>query len=436
MKLFGSSGIRGLALSEITVDLVQNLGSVLGTLCGSVVIGHDPRTSGPLFTNALISGLLSTGCEVGTVGMVSTPTLAHATRNFDCGVMITASHNPPEYNGLKFINPDGSGFGISQMEKIERMYSENKSKKAKWDEISVPVSYPNAISEHIESIERAIPNMDLKVVIDCGCGAASTTTPYLFRRLGCEVISINCQPDGFFPGRKSEPTKESLTTLIQSVRTHKADLGIAHDGDADRMVAVDEKGNFVGGDSLLSLFAAKEVKNSIVVPVNASMAVNKVVGDAEVIRTKVGDVFISQKIKEHSADFGGEPSGTWIFPSQSLCPDGIFAACKLAELVVSEPLSIAVEKLPRFPRKKGTLECPNNRKYKVLEDLKKPLENLGYLHLNTQDGVRAEFEDSWTLVRASGTEPKIRITVEAEEEKSAQGLYDKVYDMVKGCVVQ
>jgi phosphoglucosamine mutase len=368
--------------------------------------------------------------------MVSTPTLAYTARKFDCGVMITASHNPPQYNGLKFINPDGSGFGTSQMEEMEAMLSEEKSRKANWDEISSPISYPNAIEEHIENIEKAISKMDLKVVIDCGCGAASTTTPYLFRRLGCNVISINCQPDGFFPGRKSEPTEESLTTLIQSVKAHGADLGIAHDGDADRMVAVDENGDFVGGDSLLSLFAKKEVKRSIVVPVNASMAVNKVVGDAEVIRTKVGDVFISQMIKEQDADFGGEPSGTWIFPSQSLCPDGIFAACKLAELVVSEPLSVAIKKLPTFPRKKGTLECPNDRKYKVLEDLKKSLEDMGYLKLNTQDGVRAEFEDSWTLVRASGTEPKIRITVEAEEEKSAQELYDKVYGMVKGCVSQ
>ncbi len=436
MKLFGSSGIRGLALSEINLDLVQNLGFIIGSIKDSVVIGHDPRTTGPLFANALISGLLSTGCEVGTTGMVSTPTLAYAARNFHCGIMITASHNPPQYNGLKFINPDGSGFGISQMEEIESLLSKGHHKKANWDEIKAPISNPNAVTEHIESIEKAIHKMDLKVVIDCGCGAASTTTPYLFRRLGCEVISINCQPDGFFPGRKSEPTEESLTTLIHSVKVHEADLGIAHDGDADRMVAVDEKGNFVGGDSLLSLFAKKEVKRSIVVPVNASMAVNKVVGDAEVIRTKVGDVFISQMIKERNADFGGEPSGTWIFPGQSLCPDGIFAACKLAELVISKPLSIAIGELPRFPRKKGTVECPNERKYKVLEDLKKPLEDMGYVELNTQDGVRAEFEGSWTLVRASGTEPKIRITVEAEEEKSAQGLYDKVFEIVKGCVSQ
>ncbi len=436
MKLFGSSGIRGLALSEITVELVQDLGEVLGTIHESVVIGHDPRTSGPLFENALISGLLSTGCEVFTTAMVSTPTLGFTARNFDCGVMITASHNPPEYNGLKFINPDGSGFGVAQMEEIERMLDEEKRKKANWDEIRIPKHYPNAIAEHIESIENNFDQMDLKIVVDCGCGAASTTTPYLFRRLGCQVISINCQPDGFFPGRKSEPTRESLTTLMQTVKAHNADLGIAHDGDADRMVAVDETGTFVGGDSLLTLFAKNEVKKSIVVPVNASMAVDNIVGDAKVIRTRVGDVFISQKIKEHSADFGGEPSGTWIFPSQNLCPDGIFAACKLAELVISEPLSQQISKLPKYPRKKGTLSCGNERKYKVLDDLKKPLEDLGYMDLSTQDGVRAQFESSWALIRASGTEPIIRITVEAEDESQAGKLFDKIYELVKGCVAQ
>jgi phosphoglucosamine mutase len=223
---------------------------------------------------------------------------------------------------------------------------------------------------------------------------------------------------------------------MQTVKSNDADLGIAHDGDADRMVAVDEKGNFVGGDSLLTLFAKNEVKKSIVVPVNASMAVDKMVGNAEVIRTKVGDVFISQKIKEHSADFGGEPSGTWIFPSQNLCPDGIFAACKLAEFVVSEPLSNQISVLPKFPRIKGSILSSNEKKYKVLEELKTLFEDQGYKDLNTQDGIRVQFENSWTLVRASGTEPKIRITVETEDEVSAEKLYDKIYEFVKGCAAQ
>jgi phosphoglucosamine mutase len=268
---------------------------------------------------------------------------------------------------------------------------ENKISKASWDAIKAPKPYQNAIEEHIDSIEKKVNPMDLKVVIDCGCGAASTITPYLFARLGCKVVSINCQPDGFFPGRSSEPTSKSLSLLMECVVSNNADLGIAHDGDADRMVAVDEKGNFVGGDPLLTLFAKHEVKNSVVVPVNASMAVDDLVGDAKVIRTKVGDVFVSQKIKEYSADFGGEPSGTWIFPDQNLCPDGIYAAVKLAELVEKEPLSQQIHNLPKYPRKKGTLSCTNERKYAALDELKKQFDNLGYKDLNTQDGLRIQF---------------------------------------------
>ena len=172
------------------------------------------------------------------------------------------------------------------------------------------------------------------------------------------------------------------------------------------------------------------------VPVNASMAVDVLVGDAKVIRTKVGDVFVSQKIKEHSADFGGEPSGTWIFPDQNLCPDGIYAAVKLAELVVKEPLSKQIQNLPISPRKKGTLSCANERKYAALDELKKQFDNLGYKDLDTQDGLRIQFVNSWALVRASGTEPKIRITIEARDNLEVEKLYDNIYELVKGCVTQ
>jgi phosphoglucosamine mutase len=434
MKLFGSSGIRGVINKEISIELAMNLGEVLGTIHKRVVLGHDPRTSRLLMLNAFTSGLLSTGSEVHTTGMVTTPTLANAARNFDCGVMITASHNPPEYNGLKFINPDGSGFNIKQMQEIEEMVAKKKVSKAKWESIKIITPYQNAIDEHIDRILSSVNKMDLKVVVDCGCGAASTITPYLFRKLGCDVITLNCQPDGFFPGRKSEPTQENLSSLMKAVIHNKADLGIAHDGDADRMVAVDEKGSFIDGDALLALFSKHEVKKSVVVPVNASMAIDEIVGKAKVIRTKVGDVFISEMIKKYNADFGGEPSGTWIFPRQSLCPDGIFAAARLAELITKEKLSSQISALPKYPREKGTIKCPNHRKFDTLDLVEKKLRELNIKEISKDDGVRAEFDRAWVLVRASGTEPKIRITVEAEDEEEVNKLYNKVYEIVKGCV--
>jgi phosphoglucosamine mutase len=434
MKLFGSSGIRGIVNRDITVNLAMDIGCVLGTLHNRLVIGHDTRVSRDFFLHAIASGLLSTGCEVATTGMVTTPTLAYAARTFDCGIMITASHNPPEYNGIKFFNPDGSGFGVSQMEEIEGMLESRNFKTAHWKEIKSLTHYENAVEEHMDEIIKNSPKMDLKVVVDAGCGAASTITPNLFSKLGCRVITLNCQPDGLFPGRASEPNKENLTALMETVVASGADLGIAHDGDADRMVAVDEKGNYSGGDSLLALFAGFEVKKRIVVPVNASMAVDNVVGDADVIRTKVGDVFISQKIKECGADFGGEPSGTWIFPEHSLCPDGIYAAVRLAQCVSDEPLSSQIARLPSYPRKKTTISCQNKKKNEVLELVKGQLESLNPTDIHCMDGVRAQFDSAWVLVRASGTEPKIRITVEAKNEAEARSLYDNVYEVVRGCV--
>lgn len=434
MKLFGSSGIRGVINKEISVELAINLGEILGTIHKRVVLGHDPRTSRHLMFHAFASGLLSTGSEVHITGMVSTPTLANAAKNFDCGVMITASHNPPEYNGLKFINPDGSGFNIKQMHEIEEMVAKKKVSKAKWESIKNITPYQNAIDDHIDRILSSVNKMDLKVVVDCGCGAASTITPYLFRKLGCDVITLNCQPDGFFPGRKSEPTKENLSSLMKAVIHNDADLGIAHDGDADRMVAVDEKGSFVDGDALLALFSKHEVKKSVVVPINASMAIDEIVGKAKVIRTKVGDVFISEMIKKYNADFGGEPSGTWIFPRQGLCPDGVFAAARLAQLITKEKLSLQISALPKYPREKGTIKCPNHRKFGALDSVEKRLQELNIKEISTDEGVRAKFDRAWVLVRASGTEPKIRITVEAEDKKEAHRLYDKVYEIVKGCV--
>jgi phosphoglucosamine mutase len=436
MKLFGSSGIRGVMNQEITSELALRVGEVIGSMYDRVIMGYDPRTSNHLALSALTSGLLSAGGRAYHAGLTTTPTLAHAARNFDCGLMITASHNPPEYNGIKFFNPDGSGFGFDQMQAIEDMFFEGGTRTSGWQDIRGVSTYENAVSEHMDSIRKMISPLDLKVVVDCGCGAASNITPFLLRQLGCRVITLNSQPDGFFPGRGSEPSKENIQSLISSVVSVNADLGIAHDGDADRVVAVDEKGNYVGGDPLLVLFAKHEVKNSIVVPVNASMAISTVVGSAEVIYTKVGDVFISESIKKNRSDFGGEPSGTFIFPKHNLCPDGIFAACRLAELVCKEPLSEQVSDLPRYPRKKGTFACPNNTKSIFMSSIATRLIEINPVKVSTQDGIRIQFDSSWALIRPSGTEPKIRITVEATDDVVVEDLYEKIILISRECVTQ
>ncbi|MCK5548072.1 MAG: phosphoglucosamine mutase, partial [Thermoplasmata archaeon] len=330
-------------------DLAMSVGNSVGSLYRDIVLGYDTRASNVMMSNAVLSGALLSGAGIHMAGMVSTPTLATAAGRFNCGIMITASHNPPEYSGIKLWNHDGSAFDTSQMEKVEDSVLKRKYKKVAWKDI-VPVSrYDGAIKEHMEKVLDSISESKVKVVVDCMNGAASVVTPYLLKRMGCEVIAINSRPDGSFLGRTPEPTEENLEHLKSYVRAVRADLGIAHDGDGDRMVAVDEKGNYVSGDKLLSLFCGFEAIKSVVVPFNASMVIEEQLRNIRIHRCKVGDVFVVETIKRTGADFGGEPSGTYIFPKHSLCPDGIYAAARLVEIVKKSRLSRLIGRMPSYP---------------------------------------------------------------------------------------
>ena len=435
MGLFGSSGIRGVVNEMMTPELALKAGRALGLTYKRVVVGHDPRTSSAMVENALVAGLLSSGARVTRVGLVSTPTLAYAARRFDCGVMVTASHNPPEYNGLKFWNPDGMAFSLQQQGELERLiYSDIKG--VSWASMAQETTANDAIFDHIAVILKNVKPCSLKVVVDCGCGSASTITPYVLREMGCRVIALNSQPDGFFPARDPEPIDENLAQLKETVRATGADLGIAHDGDADRMMAVDETGRLVTGDELLAYFCRYEVRGSVACPVDASMAVDRCGNDVKVYRTRIGDAFVSEQVRAVSADFGGETSGTWIFPRISYCPDGIYAAAKIAELVsLNGSLSKAVAALPRYPLRRGGLKFKDlNCKAAIMGGVKAAIEAERYESLNTLDGLRVQYDDGWILIRPSGTEPKIRITAEAVDAQAAEKLYARAESIVKRCI--
>jgi len=425
--LFGSSGIRGKANKEITPELALKIGLAMGSLHESCVVGHDPRTSGEMIEHAVISGLLSAGCNVTRIGMVSTPTLAFAARKYDCGVMVTASHNPPEYIGVKLWNSDGMAFNTGQQIEIESLIANKRWKLAQWSSIG-KVSEARAVEEHAENILDKVGSSSLKVVVDCGCGAASTITPYVLRRMGCKVITLNSQPDGFFPARNPEPVEKNLDGLKKAVVAFEADLGIAHDGDADRMMAIDARGRFVAGDKLLAVFGLREAKKSIVVPVDTSMMVDDVLKGRKIYRTRVGDVYVAEELKKRNADFGGEPSGSWIFPGISLCPDGIYAAARLVEIVENEGrLDSMIDELPSYPIKRGGVACSNEKKESAMKKISLELKKLG--SVSSIDGIRVEAKNGWILVRPSGTEPVIRITAEAR--KGLEGLYSKAERIVK-----
>jgi len=426
MQLFGTSGIRRVVDKNL-IQLALKVGLAVGNVYNNIVVGYDTRTSSESMKHALISGLLAAGSRGCDAGVIPTPTLAFAAREFDAGAIITASHNPPEYNGIKLLNPDGSAFGSDQQKQIEEMILDGSLSVALWDKIKSSSIYSGAVEKHIERILRDFPGgLKLKVVLDCGCGAASVVTPYLSRRLGCEVVTLNCYPSGFFP-HAIEPTESNLGDLMRATREFSADLGIAHDGDGDRMMAVDDKGRFIPGDKLLALFAQGAGAKGVVTTIDASMTIDEM--GFSITRTRVGDNYVSEELKK-GGGFGGEPSGSWIFPNISLCPDGIYAAARLVAMASRQKLSQLVDSIPHYPLLRGNISSEGV----VMSKLKRQLKAMEPLSVSNIDGIKLNFEDGWLLIRASGTEPKIRVTAEAKSEARVRQLYDNGIGTIRECM--
>ncbi|MFO8132720.1 MAG: phosphoglucosamine mutase [Thermoplasmatota archaeon] len=433
--MFGTSGIRGRANQEVTVELACSVGNAVGSRHGSVVIGHDPRTSSRMLQSAVTAGALAAGAMVTDVGLVSTPTLAHAARLHDVGVMITASHNPPEYNGVKLFNPDGSGFSIEQSTKIEAGM-EQRSRTA-WNQVQdVQTSY-NAVTEHMAAVLDAVPPVErqFKVVVDCGNGTTGTITPYMLRELGCQVVALNAQPDGFFPAHDPEPVPGNLGELMHLVAAGDADLGLAHDCDGDRVVAIASDGTYVPNDRLLALLARRLYPGgTIAVPVDTSLIVDAMLPDASITRTRVGDIYISEELKKSDGDFGGEPSGTYVFPSFSYCPDGVYAAAVIASMAAEQPLEDDLADMPGYELRRGAVSSSRKKIMAGMADIEDEVEQLDCDDVTMVDGVRVAWSDRWALIRPSGTEPKVRVSVEAATAEQADELYQQLIDLVRRCI--
>ena len=425
-QLFGTSGIRHV-VDNWLLQLSLRVGLAVGNIYGNVVIGCDTRTSSSALKHACIAGLSASGAKCCDVGVLPTPTLAFATREFKAGVMITASHNPPEYNGIKLINPNGTAFDSRQQQEIEEVLRADSISVASWQEIKPGIIHDGAIYRHIERILRDFPTkFKLKVAVDCGCGAASVITPYLLRRLGCEVIGLNCYPSIHFP-RDIEPTEANLSDLMKATKELGADLGIAHDGDGDRMMAIDDSGRFIPGDKLLRILAQGIGAIKIVTTIDASAVIEEITTDIK--RTRVGDPYVSEELKK-GGDFGGEPSGSWIFPNISLCPDGIYAAAQMVAIASQHKLSQLVDSIPHYPIIRGSI----NSNGVTISTLEQRLMAMEPLSASNIDGIKLNFEDGWLLIRISGTEPKIRLTAEAKSEARAQQLYDSGIKAIRECM--
>ena len=384
-----------------------------------------------MVAQALVCGATAAGAEVHDAGMVSTPTLARAASKFGCGIMVTASHNPAQYNGVKLWNPDGSAFDTEQMETVEDRIDSPLPAKG-WRDVGRFRILEGAERGHIEAILGGVGASEASVVVDCGCGAAFRVSPLTLREMGCSVLSLNAQPDGFFPARTPEPTEEALSDLKAAVVQRKADAGIAHDGDGDRMVAVDDRGRFVSGDRLIALFASAMNAQGVVAPMDASMVLDEMVGQVE--RCKVGDVYVAEALKRTGLGFGGEPSGTYIFPRQTYCPDGVLAGALLASMLSEQRLSDRLDALPSFPSARGSRPFRAEQRKELLQRLGSEMSGLDCDRLLTLDGFRAEFSDGWFLIRLSGTEPKVRTTVEARDEEEMRRLQAVMENIMGRCL--
>ena len=429
-KLFGTSGIRGKIGSEVTCELALNVGKSLATYLrneGKVVIGFDTRTTNEMLDQAICAGLLESGVDVVKIGMVPTPLVGYATEKLDAdaGIMLTASHNPSQYNGIKLWNKNGMAYKSSQEAEIENIYNNKLYESVTWDKIG-SISFNEEIkNQYIDDlIDMVEIKQGLKVVIDCASGAGSEISPLVFRKAGCQVTTLNSQPDGFFPGRNPEPNAENLQNLMKTVVAVGADLGIAHDGDADRMITVDENGNISPFDSLLALIS-KEFEGDIVTTVDAGLCMDESV-KGEVIRTPVGDVNIAEVIIEKNASFGGEPSGTWLHPDFCMCPDGILSGLRMAELISKKgKLSDLLSEIPSYPNIREKITCSKEAKIEVMKNIEYLLKEAfdDIKDINSLDGIRLTFsDDSWVLIRPSGTEDYVRITLESRDVKRAEEI--------------
>jgi phosphoglucosamine mutase len=441
--LFGSSGIRGLANIEITPLLVQKIGSALATIKkGSyTVVGRDVRVTGPMFENALLSGITSGGGNAGLVDVLPTPVIAWLTKELDAdyGLAITASHNPPEYNGLKIFNENGLSLTQNEQKQLEKVLISNRFEICDWDNIG-KVERLNISDKYVEALKDSIIiERTWKVACDLYCGATATIAKKIFNSFGAKTNFINGQPDGYFPAGNPEPTKETLQRLVQVIKTTKADIGFGFDGDGDRMMVVDENGVPISGDKLLATYARHIVEKNgggvIVTHVGASLSVEDMVEpvNGKVIRVKVGDSFIAEEMVRQKAVFGGEPIGAWIMPEIHMCPDGLLSALKLMEALEDKELKLSefVAKTPEYPNENIKIVTKNKTKLMkvILKNYRKIFPKIS--KVNTLDGLRIEFEDGWILIRASGTEPIIRLTAECRDKDNLENIIEKGKNLIK-----
>lgn len=432
------SGIRGIYGESFTPDMAVRFAAHFGIICGrgTIVIGRDSRTTGEALTHAVVSGLLSVGCNVVNLGVVSTPTVLLAVEDSDAsgGLSITASHNPQNWNAFKLVDKNGMFFFPERAEAYKASL-DTPVKYAAWDKMGSYSEDHEATARHLKKI-LAIPYLDVaaiqkkkfKVVIDSVNGAGGLISPLLLKQLGCEVIEMNSEPTGHF-AHVAEPLKENLTDLCRVVKEHQADIGFATDPDVDRLAIVDNNGDYIGEEFSL-LLAEKFVlainKGDIVINLSSSMASEDIAKEfgVKVHRTKVGEINVGKKMRELKSPIGGEGNGGIIIPEVHYTRDAPAGMAIILGLLEREnrPLSEIVKDIPHYYFHKAKIETKPELLDKIID---KAFVVYADYEKDLQDGLKIIGEDFWIHIRKSGTEPIIRVYVESPSVERSQKLAEE-----------
>jgi phosphoglucosamine mutase len=445
-RLFGTSGIRGVVNQDLSPDFCRRVALAIGTTlppASTVCIATDTRISRDVIKEAITAGLLSCSINVVDLGILPTPALALLTREsgFAAGIMVTASHNPPEFNGIKLFTENSLGYSQAQEMEIEKVYFEQKFRKGKRGRLKQAQDMKQRYLSFIKS-KLPLPrfNNQLKIVVDPGNGAASKFVSDIFIQMGLDVIPVNDEPNGLFPGRSPEPKEDTLQDTVNFLRQHNADLAICFDGDADRVVFCDKEG-FLGFNepiAFISRLAIKKTgKKKIATTVETGTLLDLAVKDlgVEVVRGRVGDVAVAHLAQKLDAALGVEQVGVYIIPEAGYYPDSIFASLLLlSQLSDAGEIRRFFQGIPKLFFEKAKVFCPNELKESVMAQVKKKAHLFAPDEINTLDGLRLDFSDSWILIRASGTEPVIRIISEAALQTQTGELISKGKKIVQDLV--
>ncbi len=456
-KYFGTNGIRGIPGQDYTLEFIAEMSQAVGTFIGQangpILVGHDVRNSSPAISKTVLSGVLASGNNSAEAGLAPTPAHQFAVRTlgYSGGIIVTASHNPPQYNGMKVVGRDGVEIARENEGEIESIYTEKRYRKAEWRSVGAQSKETRVVENYIKGImsqvnAQMIRNRKFTIVLDVGNGAQAVAAPYLCERLGCKVITVNGQADGNFPGRGPEPTPAVLKDLSEAVRSYGADLGVAYDGDGDRSLFCDENGSIYWGDRtgafLVDFLLKKKHRGAQVTTTVSTSQLVAIVAErnsASVNWTTVGSVDVSRAMINSESPLGLEENGGFFYGPHIPVRDGAMTTALIMDALSSsderKTFSSSLAQLPSFHQKKAKFECPNEKKKPVMEILGRRADQESGARVDRTDGLKIWPDPkSWILLRPSGTEPLIRVYAESDTEEKLNRMYETFQGSVRDAI--